>query len=93
MLSWFSKGNTVEVSDDMPSPEYRRRLEQVTGLRELSARYLPQSARDGIGLVMELVLEGLHQHSMVSKLQEGDRTAYRDMLKAMFDSMAGSDKE
>ena len=37
---------------------------------------------------MEFVLEGLHQHSMVSKREEGLKTAYRDMLKAMFDHMA-----
>ena len=39
---------------------------------------------------MEFVLEGLHQHSMVSKREEGTKTAYRDMLKAMFDHMATS---
>ena len=37
---------------------------------------------------MEFVLEGLHQHSMVSKREEGLKTAYRDMLKAMFDHMS-----
>ena len=39
---------------------------------------------------MEFVLEALHQHSMVSKREEGVKTAYRDMLKAMFDHMATS---
>ena len=42
---------------------------------------------------MELVLEGLHQHSMVSKREQEGRTAYRDMLKAMFDHMPSDDSE
>ena len=48
----------------------------------------PVTQIDALG--MEFVLEGLHQHSMVSKREEGLKTAYRDMLKAMFDHMAGS---
>ena len=91
MLSWFSKGNTVETSDEMPYDEYMKRLEKVQGLKELAARHLELKEGDGIGLGMEFVLEGLHQHSMVSKREEGVKVAYRDMLKAMFDHMAQSD--
>jgi magnesium chelatase subunit I len=91
VLGWFSKGNTVETSDDMPYDEYMKRLEKVQGLRELATRHLELSDGDGIGLGMEFVLEGLHQHSMVSKREEGVKVAYRDMLKAMFDHMAQSE--
>ncbi|HVO39450.1 MAG TPA: magnesium chelatase [Spirochaetia bacterium] len=91
VLTWFSKGNTVETSDEMPFDEYMKRLEKVQGLREIAAKHLELKEGDGLGLGMEFVLEGLHQHSMVSKREEGIRTAYRDMLKAMFDHMAQSD--
>jgi hypothetical protein len=37
---------------------------------------------------MELVLEGLHQHSMLSKIEGDKRTMYQDMLSAMFARMA-----
>ncbi len=90
VLSWFSKGNTVETSDDMTNDEYVKRLERVTGLKEITAKHLDLKEGDGLALGMEFVLEGLHQHSMVSKREEGVKTAYRDMLKAMFDHMAGS---
>jgi len=39
---------------------------------------------------MELVIEGLHQHSMVSKWEDKDRASYRDMLKSMFERMGTS---
>jgi magnesium chelatase subunit I len=92
ILTWFSKGNTVETSDELPHDEYVRRLEKVTGLKEITAKHLELKEGDGIALGMEFVLEALHQHSMVSKREEGVKTAYRDMLKAMFDHMsAGGD--
>jgi magnesium chelatase subunit I len=90
ILSWFSKGNTVETSDEITHDEYVKRLEKVTGLKEIAAKHLDLKDGNGIALGMEFVLEGLHQHSMVSKREEGTRTAYRDMLKAMFDHMATS---
>ena len=64
------------------------RLEKVTGLKEIAAKHLDLKEGDGLALGMEFVLEALHQHSMVSKREEGVKTAYRDMLKAMFDHMS-----
>jgi len=80
----------VETSDELPHDEYAKRLEKVSGLKELAAKHLELKDGDGISLGMEFVLEALHQHSMVSKREEGVKTAYRDMLKAMFDHMATS---
>ncbi|MBE3134515.1 MAG: magnesium chelatase [Acidobacteria bacterium] len=96
ILSWFSKGNRVETSDETPQREYVKSLESVEGLSEITARFLAPAgsgseARGSLAAAMEFVLEGLHQHSMISKWEEGNRTAYRDMLKAMFDHMAVSD--
>jgi magnesium chelatase subunit I len=93
ILNWFSKGNTVETSDDIPHGEYCQRLEKVDGLKELTTRYLKPAENDGLAAGMELVLEGLHQHSMVSKWEDRTKTGYRDMLKAMFDRMAKDDTE
>jgi magnesium chelatase subunit I len=90
ILAWFSKGNTVETSDDLPYAEYVDRLSKVTGLSEITAKHLEVKDGDGIALGMEFVLEALHQHSMVSKREEGVKVAYRDMLKAMFDHMSTS---
>ena len=50
-------------------------------------------AAEEAGLAMELVLEGLHQHSMISKRDLDSATSYRDMLKAMFDQMSDEDRD
>jgi hypothetical protein len=94
----------VECSDETPQAEYVQRLEAVDGLSAIASRFLAAerggpgerggpAERDNRAAVMELVLEGLHQHSMVSKLEQGSRTAYRDMLKAMFERMPAGDAE
>ena len=88
IVSWFSQGNTVETADDLTDAEYRGRLEQVKGLRDLATAGLKIEAQEEMGLGMELVLEGLHQHSMLSKRDLDSATSYRDMLKAMFDQMS-----
>ena len=81
----------METSDELRYEEYVKRLQTVSGLREIAAKYLEVKDGDGLPLGMEFVLEGLHQHSMVSKREEGITTAYRDMLKAMFDHMSAGD--
>ncbi len=104
VLNWFSKGNTVETSDDISFDEYCARLAKVDGLRDIASKYIADGDEEKrhpgrweheaeVALGMEFVLEGLHQHSMVSKWEDKSRTAYRDMLKAMFDRMSKSDAD
>ena len=91
IVRWFSQGNTVETTDDLTYLEYRERFEQVAGLHELAAEGLKIEADEELGLGMEIVLEGLHQHSMLSKRDLDSATSYRDMLKAMFEQMDDED--
>jgi magnesium chelatase subunit I len=104
VLSWFSKGNTLECSDRTGQAGHVRGLEGVDGLAAIAERHLPApvpafatpaagDGRDARACVMELVLEGLHQHSMISKREEDGRTSYKDMLKAMFERMSPGDAE
>jgi magnesium chelatase subunit I len=59
----------------------------VRGLREQASKYLEPKGPDETAVAMELVLEGLHQHSMLSRERSGDgaggATSYKDMLKSM----------
>jgi magnesium chelatase subunit I len=88
VLSWFSRGNTMETSDEMSEAEHAARLEKIDGLRDLAVQH--PGADEALPLVMELVIEGLHQHSMVSKWEDEDHASYRDMLKSMFERMGTS---
>ncbi len=89
LLEWFASGNQVMVSDDLPQPEYAKRLAAVRGLKELAAKYLEPRGVEEHAVAMELVLEGLHQHSMLSRERvDGVQTAYKDMLKSMLSGLA-----
>ena len=60
----------------------------MKGLAALADRYLePKGAEEG-SVAMEFVLEGLHQHSMLSRERvDGRQTSYKDMLKTMLSGL------
>ncbi len=88
ILEWFAGGNHVEVADDLPQPEYAKRLQAVRGLAPLAEKYMEATSAEEKSVAMELVLEGLHQHSMLSRERvDGARTAYKDMLKSMLSGL------
>jgi len=88
VLEWFSSGQSIEISDDMPQKEYELQLSKVKGLHALATRYLSPADPGETAVAMELVLEGLHQHSMVSRERtDGVKTSYKDMLKTMLSGL------
>jgi magnesium chelatase subunit I len=90
ILDWFAGGNHVEMADDVPQGEYAKRLAQVKGLRDLAAKYLEPGDAEEHAVAMELVLEGLHQHSMLSRERtDGQATSYKDMFKSMLSGLGG----
>jgi magnesium chelatase subunit I len=92
LLEWFASGNTIMVSDDLGHAEYSKRLAAVRGLRELAAKYLEPRNGEEHAVAMELVLEGLHQNSMLSRERTDDAgTAYKDMLKSMLSGLGTED--
>ena len=92
LLEWFASGNQVMVSDDLPQDEYAKRLAAVRGLKELAAKYLEPRGPEEHAVAMELALEGLHQHSMLSRERvDGAHTAYKDMLKSMLSGLGTED--
>jgi magnesium chelatase subunit I len=92
ILEWFSSGNHVEIADDVPQAEFAKRLSQVKGLAALATKYLEPANLDEAAVAMELVLEGLHQSSMLSRERtDGTTTSYKDMLKSMLSGLGGED--
>jgi magnesium chelatase subunit I len=90
ILEWFAGGNHVEVSDDMPQEEFMRRLSGVRGLDKVAVKYLEPGTAEEVAVAMELVLEGLHQNSILSRERtDGATTAYKDMLKSMLSGLGG----
>jgi len=88
VIDWFSGERRVEISDEMPTPEYLARLDAVPGLRALVEKHLRPQSPEERGPAMELVLEGLHQCSMIAREDvDGGGSAYRDLLGGMMSQL------
>jgi len=92
ILEWFASGNHVAISDDMPQSEYAKALGAVKGLDRLAAKHLEPGSPEEAAVAMELVLEGLHQNSILSRERaDGAVTQYKDMLKSMLSGLDTDD--
>ena len=87
VLDWFSEGNRVEIRDDMDDEAYCACLEQIPGLEFLANEFLASDLRIVRAAAMELVLEGLHQHSLLAKEDIARKASYSDMLGVMLEGL------
>ena len=72
----------------MPHTEYLKQLSSVKGLAGLAEKYLEPANGEEAVVALELVLEGLHQNSILSRERtDGARTSYKDMLKSMLSGL------
>ncbi len=85
ILAWFEEGKTVEISDSMDDKSYYGALNGVGGLRKLAGAHVGTQNRAELALVMEFLLEGLHQHSRISKNVAAGRRSYSDMMGSLFE--------
>jgi magnesium chelatase subunit I len=81
VVDWFAAGNSVVVRDEGEDDGV---LLAVPQLATIVRRALPKVADADLHAACELVLEGLHQASLLSKERSADGVAYGDMLKRMF---------
>ena len=82
VVAWFSGQNAVDVADDLSDAELLARLRRVPGLEVLVQRHL-RPPEPELAAAMELVLEGLHQHGLLSKEEVVGGRVYRDPFEEM----------
>ena len=85
ILAWFEEDNRVDVSDIMDDATYFQSLDRVQGLQDLAAHEMKPETTAELAVVMELILEGLHQNSRLSKHGSKGATSYSDMMGSIFD--------
>ncbi len=79
ILAWFSAGNAVTVSDEMPFAEYEAELARVPGLQALVAAQ--GGTREQLAFWSELVLDGLHQGIKLARHDLDSTVSYKELLK------------
>ncbi|HYE95078.1 MAG TPA: magnesium chelatase, partial [Rubricoccaceae bacterium] len=93
VLGWFAQGHTLDLDAALPFEAYASALDCVDGLRELVATHTRPVTPAETATMMEFVLEGLHQHSLLGKdlLEEG--AAYTDLMGAVLGRITPPDDD
>lgn len=89
ILDWFASGNELEITDYMSNDEYAKTLQKVKGLAAFVDRFSNADSELEKLLNMDLVIEALHQNSMLGKEDLENARAYSDMLGSMLGSVGG----
>lgn len=87
VLDWFANGNELDITDGMSQHEYEGALNKVQGLQQLVENRPVPNDKDETHVLMDFVIESLHQHSMLGKDDLDDGRSYSDMLGSMLGSM------
>jgi magnesium chelatase subunit I len=89
VTDYFSSGKKLELSDSLCFSEYKKRLESISGLREIVKRYFNTDNPRELLLRMEFVLEALHQNNLISRKIHDTATQYGDVFSNMLRGMGG----
>ncbi|UOQ68126.1 sigma 54-interacting transcriptional regulator [Hymenobacter volaticus] len=81
---WFGSGNTVDVLHDASDKDYRAALDQVPGLRDIVKELHPNGDKDATYFLMEFLLHGLAEYSLISRNRLTAGAQFKDLLSSMF---------
>ena len=84
IINWFNKGNIVDLMIDLPDKKYCDVLTKIPGLKDIVKKYFPNENEKSQLLLMEFVLQGLSEYSMLSKFRIENSIKFKDMLSSMF---------
>jgi magnesium chelatase subunit I len=83
IVKWFNK-NEVNILSDLDDENYKLELEKVSGLKELAKKYAPNSSNQEQLLLMEFILHGLAEFSMLSKNILETGLSFTDLFNSVF---------
>lgn len=87
VLDWFANGNMLDLTDYLSQKEYEQALDRVEGLKTIVSNHSDAENETVKYVLMDFVIESLHQNSMVGKDDLDDARSYSDMLGSMLGSM------
>lgn len=83
VTDWFGKGNTLEIRADLSEKERRKLLKAVPGLQDLVGFYHPKVDESRQFFLMEFVLHGLAEFSLLGKHSLESGMQFKDLLSNM----------
>ncbi|MEM6262575.1 MAG: magnesium chelatase [Bacteroidota bacterium] len=80
---WFGRGHTLDLLSDLSQREYEQQLESVPGLAKLVKNHQSKLKGKGRFLMMEFVLHGLAEYSLLGKASLESGLQFKDLLSGM----------
>jgi magnesium chelatase subunit I len=77
IVTQFTEGFNIEVSDTMPSKNYVRIAKEIVGLLDVARKITDSEKPEVIASATELILEGLHVNKRLNKTKQEGKTLYR----------------
>ncbi len=90
IVSWFSKGNSIDLFNSISDRDYEKILNSVPGLKDFVKIFFPDASQQSILLLMEFTLFGMSEFSLISKFRLEQGLQFKDIMSSMF---TGSDEE
>jgi magnesium chelatase subunit I len=81
---WFGNGNTLDIMSDASTNDYRTALDKVPGLRDIVTELHPKEDAETTYFLMEFLLHGLAEHSLISRNKLTAGAQFKDLLSSMF---------
>jgi magnesium chelatase subunit I len=83
IVDWFGNGNTLTCLTDENQKNYKKGLREVDGLSDLVDKYFPNENQEQKNFLMEFVLHGMAEYSLISKQPLDEGVKFNDLLDSM----------
>lgn len=84
IIDWFKKGNKADLMMNLTDKQYKELLLNIPQLENVVKKFQPSLNGNSRLLLMEFLLFGLSEYSLLSRTKIEDGIQFRDMLSSMF---------
>ncbi|MGB5530381.1 MAG: magnesium chelatase [Ignavibacteriaceae bacterium] len=84
IIDWFKKGNKADLMMNLSDKEYKKLIQGIPFLDDVVKKFHPNLNGNSRLLLMEFLLFGLSEYSLLSRTKIEDGIQFRDMLSSMF---------
>lgn len=89
VTAWFGDGNTIDILNDLPDKDYKNRLLAIDGLDDVVEQFHPTIKGNEKLFLMEFVLHGLSEFSLLSKKTLERGLQFKDLTDSLFSMPRG----
>lgn len=93
LSQWFSSGKKIDLLNDLSATTYEKALNSVPNLKDFVLKYHKNAKGEHLLLLMELVLHGMAEYSLVSKNGLVSGLQFTDILAGMLGNSSDDDDD